>query len=246
MSEQETGVTEPAAGVQEPEGVASPGDTAQSADETKTVPLSVLKSMRDEMKTLKDQNKLYQTQAQNQPQPAQAPQAPQAPVDPLQGMQDDDIVTVADQKKIMSQTKAELQNNFVDLQSKYEALAFMASHPDFNEKKQLVINRAQTDPTFAANLKRELSGSPNAFATLYNYGSILVNTENKVQEKEGDFLSELDQILANQEKPGSPAQVGGDSAAIGGGSKYDNMDISTPDGLAAFEKQIAKVKGLHV
>jgi len=215
------------------EPVAPLAPTPEPEVESRTVPLTVLKQMEEKLKNMTDQNKLYQTQLS---QPRQQPvQQPAQQEDYFTGMSDDDIVTVADQKKLASANRKELQGMVTGMASEVEQLKFAVSHPDYKEvipKLKIVLDQ---DPELSGKILSDIQNSRNPLQTAYNYARLVKDT---AKPAENDFMSELEKIMANENKPSSPASVGSGSAATSGGDKYSSMSD------ADFLKHTLKVKGL--
>lgn len=228
MAEEKTDVTDQA--VADP--TVSGGET-ETPEESRTVPLSVLKQMEQKLKDADGQNKLYQAQLATARQPAK--QEPKQEVDPFAGRPDDDFVSVADQKNMLKLSKKELQDTVGSLAAEVAQLKFAAAHPDYQEVIPKLKETLDADPALAQKIFDDIQNSANPLETAYKYAKLAGGTK---KQKEPDFMSEFEKILANQEKPASPSTVGGGGSM--GGDKYSGMSD------ADFLKKVAQVKGLSV
>lgn len=232
MADEITGVTEPAAEVQTPaEGDTGAVEVPQDG-ENRQVPVSVLNAMREEMKTIKDQNSLYQAQLAKTQEQQQQPQSQPQTNDPLSGREADDLISVADVRKILEANSANSQKHSAALNSQIAKIGFIAEHPDYKDVLNNLKNTMAGNNELANMLNAQIQSSNDPLQTAYAFAKAIgVKTE---QPK--DALSELDKILANQEKPGSPSAVSGGGGSVGAKSKYD---IMTPD---EFEQHLLAIK----
>lgn len=214
MTEEQTGVTDQAAADQ-----ATTGETAGAKVEERTVPLHVLEAVRDENKKLKEQRDQFQQTTQ--PQPAQpAPQQPEAqqPTSPLDGRHPDDLISVADVQKIIEANQASSQAGTGQLQAQLAQVAFMAENPDYKEVLDGLKQQMEASPEFAQLVIPAIQGAQNPRLTAYAIAKghgIKTGVQN-------DPLSELDRIIANQERVGSPNGVTS-SGGVAGGNQWATM-----------------------
>lgn len=237
-----SGVTEQAAAAAN----ADKGETTQHVDNTGSaaddsaqvhVPLRVVTALKDEVKHAKAQAKqlseqlaaFNQQQSVPQPKPSKEPEK-----GPLDGLDDSDIVTVADVKKILKSTSS----NSGALTSKLEHIQFAIDHPDYKEAIGDLGKSLKDDPDLAARIHADIKTSGNPLATAYNYAKLVSRapTQSKTGKTEIDIMVELETILANQNKPGSPAQVQGSG---GGVSKAEKIKAMTPE---EFDRHLDRIK----
>jgi len=240
MAEEQTpGVTDQAAVGQSAEGDTEATSSTEQTGENRQVPVSVLNAMRDELKTVKDQNQLYQTQlAQHQ---GQQPPATQSQAnnneqsnDPLSGREPDDLISVADVQKILAANSANSQKYSATFNAQLAKVGFMAEHPDYKDVLNGLKDTMANNDELATMLNTQIQASTNPLETAYAFAKA-VGVSAKPAEPT-DALSELDRILANQEKPGSPSAVSGGTGAVSSKSKFDNM---SPE---QFEQHLLKIK----
>ena len=201
-------------------GDSGDGSSDQNGGE-QTVPLAALQSVRDENKELRQQvtNVALQLQAmQNQtPQNSDAETAKNGG-GLFEGLEDDDIVTVANMKTAMNGMNNSSNANLLTLQ-------FQMSHPDY----ETVVNKhlpnvLKSDPSLAMAIKS--SSDPVRLA--YTLGKL------DPTFAKGNASNDAQRILDNNKKPSSPS--GGQGANKGFVNKIMNM--SKKD----LEKEIARVK----
>lgn len=168
----------------------------QDAREGKYVPLDVVESMREETRELKEQNQqlLQLILANRQQQPDS-----QQTKDPELSFADDELITGAQLKSILSQYGENFQKSFQQMQDDQrqnfiteQKQSYMNQYPDYNDVVGTVMLEARKDPAIAEILMR----SPNPVAATYRYGKLLrgesisevttvknkVNLENKINK----------------------------------------------------------------
>lgn len=236
MADGKPGVVEQAAAAQ----VADKGDAGQqvekAADEQVNVPLRVVTALKEELKQTKAQAKQFSEQLaafnnQGRQEPAKKEEPAKSPLD---GLEDSDIVTVADVKKILKSTSG--KNGA--LTSKLEHLQFSVDHPDYKEAIGKLGTALKNDPDLAERIHSDIKGSTNPLATAYNYAKLVSKTptQSKAGKSDLDIMDELETIIANQKKPGSPAQVQGGGGAV---SKAEKIKTMTPK---EFDEHLERIK----
>lgn len=218
----------PTEGVVDPQKPAE-GETGQ--EDVKTVPLSVLKKVEAELKKAREVNKTVQ------PAPAAPREAPKRkdPLELLNGREEDDFISVSDVKKILKANQEASGQTSSELAAHLSRLNFAVEHPDYKDKIAQLKPIITQNPELGGLVERAINTSGNALETAYALASVLGAKAEK--QDDGDLLSEIDRILANQEKPGSPASVAGGSG-MDAKNKYATMSDEE------FEQHLLSVKGL--
>ena len=201
--------------------------------------LKVVTTIRDELntskadlKTAQDQLTLYQAQLGNQ-QPAAAPAVPP---DPFDGMKDEDILTVADAKKLkVSQGVADPQ--VAGLQNTVAKLQVQVQDPDYETTIRTYLPAAmRLNPAIAQSIQM----SPNQLLAALNFAKLTpeyLAAQNKgAAPAQDDVSAMLDRIIENAGKPGSPASAGG-AGTVSGGDRF--KDMKQDDFDAHLEKVLA-------
>ena len=225
----DTGAETPAAGDQPAESGETKG--AQGAEATEqdvqaTVPMSVVKALRDEMKGLKESNQtlesqvnLYKTQQQfmQSPQGYEAPaKPPEKPAeDPLNGIGDDDLLTGKQMKNILSGMKQpDMSAALNPINQRLALMEVRAQDPDFeNTIKTYLPEIVNSNPSLMAAIR----GSENPIATALALAKtapayVAAQQQSEGQQPQQGILSEIDKIIENASKPGSASQVTGGGA----------------------------------
>jgi hypothetical protein len=202
------------------------------------VPMKVVKAMRKELKGQKVQiESLQQTGAAAAM--FQPPQQAAAPVDPFKDISDSDVMTGEQVKNAfkvfqdsMTPMMAQLQHNtFATANPGHEETIrtylpeMISANPGIAEQIrnapnqiQAALAMAKLNPKFAAAQTQNLAGAAGA------------------EEGALSPLDEVEKLLANANKPGSPSQLGGAGGAISG--KVSWADASDEE----FEAKLKKVK----
>ena len=203
------------------------GETGQAAvgQDDKMVPLTALEGVRAELKEskeatqqLKGQVELYKANAAHTP--------VQEVTDDLDGLKEDDVVTVADVKRIMGTQTARFEAVANQLRAGQGA-------PDYEQtiEKYLPAVLAE-NPALAAAIKT--SNNPVALALQLSKSSDAYRRDQQEKDlggtKESTIVSEGQQILDNQNKPGAASAGAG---AGGGVSNLDKMLAMTDEELEA-------------
>ena len=184
-------------------------------DEAKTVPLSVVQSVREELKNARDQAALYRRQLELVRNNA----APGPGV--LDGMADDAPLTVGEAKKA-------LQGQAKQIKALASQLSFAAANPGFAKTiKEHLPQVLKSNP----GLMDVIRYSGNPLAAAYSIARLSPSMQGGAQ---GDVASQMQRILANSEKPGSASAAAG-GAGISAASRIAEMS----DGeFAAYKDQV--------
>lgn len=191
------------AGGDTPLARAGADNSADRAEENRAVPVSVLQSVRDELKTARDQATLYRRQLE------MTRTTDLADADPFSGMADETPLTVGQAKKA-------LQGQAGQVNALASQLSFSMANPGFAEtiKKNLpqIINK---NP----GLLQVIRASPNPLAAAYS----IARLTHGVQGATGpDFGAQANRIVENSEKPGSASAASG-GAGISAASRIAKM-----------------------
>lgn len=246
--------TQPAAPAAGSEGTTPSGQPAPAAPaQNVTVPVTVVQALRDELNQAKAQAMQYQQQAEvmranaaawQQNQQYVQPQAPpQQPADPFTGLRDDDVLTVADVKKIVERLPSAAHAPVVDndLRLSVMKLEMAQADPQYETTIRTYLPEVlASDPT----LRTVIAASPNPLKTALTLAranpKYIMARSSQQQSAPGAQLSPLDQlsvILNNLEKPGNPGQFGGASVGAGNAGRYAAMSD------AEFDAHVKSVKG---
>lgn len=213
-------------------GVNNPAAEDDDYEGREHVPVSVVKAIREELKAIKGQSaddraerdRLTQELAVYRAQ-IQAHYAQQAPKeeDPFDGLEDDDVLTVAQLKAIAP--KLAPKKDPLEIESQVRA-----QNPDYDAViKEFLPKLLMTKP----HLKREIESARNPYQLAYDLAS---GTPEYVKNRlQGDHKERLDKAEQNSKKPGSLSQVGQTNKT----RSAEFYDTLTDDDL---EKRIAKVK----
>ena len=228
------------------------------------VPVSVVQGIRTELndqkrlnESLQDQINLYKVNAvtgQQQPGPA-GPAAPQQG-DAFEGMGEDEVLTVADAKKIFGGLGTQLGNTIRDMQmgitnSDYATVVtkhlpnVLKTNPALAQAirtsanpQLLAYTLAKTDPDY---LKEQTGDTiPSGLEAVLNRANVPADMKATIlKEFSGSGESadpNVQKIIENAEKPGSAGAAAGASAGLTGADYYANMSDEE------LEKRIDDVK----
>jgi len=211
-------------------GSAEAQAAAAAAEETTTVPLAALKKLREELQTVKEQNTLYQTQlglARNMPaQPAAQPQTAAQPdqEDFFADMDDDDVMTVADAKKIMKNLPKGGGSEIEQVRGELTKIQLYQQDPDYeNTIRNYLPEVVNSNPAIVQTIQQ----SPNPLLCALTFAKMNPRYQSLNQQQGGaqageTLLDQINRIIENAEKPGSASQVSG-SGAISGASRFKDM-----------------------
>jgi hypothetical protein len=251
----EAGVQAPAAVVQGSDGQATAttetqvATTETQAEETRTIPLTVLTKVRGELSSEKQaraelQQKVEQlTAAQRMMQQGQQPaqQQPAQAVDPLDGLADDEIVSVKDLRKLVQNfnpNKA-VQGAITPLTQTIAKLQAQVQDPNYETTIRTYLpEMLNTNP----GLQDMIKSAPNQIAAMLSIAKMSPRylqaqqqaAQPATEQAAPDALSELQKIIENATKPGSPGSQGG-GGAISGTDRFRKMSD------ADFDQEVARV-----
>jgi hypothetical protein len=218
QNELETGETDPAAG----------GEEGDDQPVTREAFIAMRNDLAGKLDQLKDQNALYKTQL-TVLQGGMGPGKTAADDnDPFSGREDDDVITVAEMRQIISQITSHIGGSLGEAR-------LAANKSDYAEVvKTHLPNYLQSNPEMIQVLRSLPPASRPSLAYLLgtldpNYLA-KKNQANLAHEPSGDAA----RIAANKAKPNMAGKGGG--APLGKASRYESMDD------AELERTIAQVK----
>jgi hypothetical protein len=231
MTDQTGAVETPAAGGNEGEGNAAVN--TEGAKEV-TVPLEVVTKLKDELKSVKgDRDKfsqelnLFKANAQFQPQtqqpPAQKPDETPQKTALFEGLDDDELPNVGELKKVLeglnqrpqpqsdpmvqnlAATVAKIQMRQIDPAFEQTIKTYLPEMINAKPEYQQLLQAQQNDPFGFMETAHTIAKMNPKYQEAQTAGD-------KNDDKTPDPMEQLNQILENANKPGSPAQVGGTNA----------------------------------
>lgn len=230
----------------EQESASQEGEQGQSEEEQQ-VPLSVVQSIRQELQEAKQREAQWQAmyaQIQQQQQPVQ-PQQPQGqqqgPESLLSDYDDDDVITVADMKKVLQQSQLQQPQQPQQFQQPQPVqqpqpglgqpdpreLQMRSMYPDYDQAIQQIPNILQQAP----QLESAIRNSDNPYQTAYLLAK-QIGGQGQAQQSQG--AQNAQQIQQNLQKPGTAGQVSG-GGGISKADYYANMSKEE------FEKRRAQI-----
>lgn len=187
----------------------------EAPQEAKTVPLSVVQSVREELKNARDQAALYRRQldlVRNHP--ASTPGV-------LDGMAEDAPLTVGEARKA-------LQGQAHQIEALASQLSFAVANPGFAKTiKEHLPQVLKSNP----GLMDVIRYSGNPLAAAYSIARLSPSMQGGAQ---GDVASQMQRILANSEKPGSASAAAGGSG-ISAASRIAKMSDAE---FSAYKEQV--------
>lgn len=228
-----------------PDTNAGDGNHAAGGDNSgnQGITVEVVQALRDEIKDLKEastlqteQLRLYQANA-GRGRTGEGSETAKSTVGGglLEGMEDDDVVTVKDVRKAMAGQQDQMKALVVALDTK-------SSYPDFNS----VVNKyapilAKERPDLAAAIRS--SGNPALL--LYESIKLLPQYQKDIAEgqiknadgKDKNLSEEAKKLLENQGKPGAASGAGG-----GGGTGDEGVAFYLNMSEEDLEKKIEETK----
>lgn len=217
LDQLETGELDPAAGGEEDDGPI-----------TREAFIAMRKDLSGKIDQLTDQNSLYKTQLTVLQRGGGSSKAETAEDDPFSGREGDDVVTVAEMRRIIGQLGSQIGGSLGEVR-------VAANKPDYAEVVQNHLpNYLQSNPEFIQIL-RALPPSlrPNLayqLGTLDPKYQARRNQDRLSREDNGDAAK----IAANKRKPNLTGRGGG--SPLSKASHYEGMDD------AELERTIAQVK----
>jgi len=191
-------------------------------------------ALRQEVANLKQQNELLSDQINlyrvNLPR-GTSQEDPEKPKedDLFAGLEEDDVMTVADVKKIVTKSIGSLQGQFKKGLSEVQ---MALSYPDYSQViREHLPNVLKTNPALAQAIRT--SDSPHLIAY------VLARSDPEFVKKSTSDkqTNEAQRIIDNALQTGSASQAGGGGGAQGQAEFYANLSDD------ALEKRIAEVKG---
>lgn len=245
---------QPAAGApggQPPGGVPPAGPPAAPPQEVK-VPVTVVQALRDEVQQAKQRAEQFEQQlniyranmGQGYQQPPQAPpQPPPPPASPFEGMRDDDVLTVADVKKIVERLPSNAHpSSDPELRAMVMKMEVAQADPQYETTIRTYLPEVlAADPT----LRHAIIASPNPLRTALSLSRTSPRFLAARQQAAGGTppgappspMDQLALILQNLDKPGNPGAFGSAPAGGGGPGVYAAMTD------AEFDARVKAVKG---
>lgn len=218
QEEMEAGVTDPAAG----------GEESDEQPITREAFIAMRNDLTGKLEQVRDQNSLYKTQltvlqSGRGPRPTETDDH-----DPFSGREDDDVITVAEMRRIVSQMTSHIGGSL-------EEARLAANKSDYAEVvKNHLPNYLQSNPEMIRVLRSlppvVRPGLAYLFGTLDPNYQAKKNQAKLATETSGDAA----RIAANKAKPNMAGKGGGSPLAKA--SLYESMDD------AELERTIAKVK----
>lgn len=193
------------------------------AQESRQVPLDALQAERAERQKLQDEMRMMKDHLAIMQSTQQRPQEP--PKDELDGLSDDDVLTVGEAKKFISKLNNQYQTNIQELK-------MTQKHPDY---QQVVTKYLPEVLKQNPSLRDTLSKSQDyelAYHLAKNSDSY--NADNKRSKKHAD----AERIVQNANRAGSLSSVG-QTSPISQAKQYKTM--SDED----FKKQVQKNLGFY-
>lgn len=179
----------------EPEAVVQEQSRAEVQSEM--VPVTALQAERQQRQQLQEQNKLLQDHMALMQ--ANSPQQSASKQDEMDGMSDDDVLTVGEAKKFLGK----IQQNY---QTSVEELRVQQKYTDYNDVVSKYLPEVvQNNPA----LKNTLQNDPNRYELAYYLAK---NSDSyRGAKKEAKKSTEAQRIMDNGQRAGSLSAVGSTS-----------------------------------
>lgn len=164
----------------------------QAAPEEEHVPLSALQAERKQRQELQQNMKMMQEHMELM----KANQQPQKQPDPYDNLQDDDVLTVGEAKKFMSQ----IQKNY---SQSVEELKMQQAYPDYAETvKKYLPDVIKENP----ELRNDIENAQNPYKLAYFLAK--KSDQYREQNRETKKSQKAERIMENSQKAGSLSSVG--------------------------------------
>ncbi len=201
--------------------------SGQDQGDQQTVPLDVVKSMREELKEAKERARQAEQYIQ-QMQSSQAQSQQSQSNDPLEGLEDDEFLTAGQARKI-------IQNEQQKTTSAMREVQMRQQYSDYDEViGQYLPNLVQEKPY----LRDAIMSSQDPYSLAYELGKAYKQNKKATDQGGDSGKSELDrQLEQHQQKPGSASQASSQSKSTPGGEDYYS-NLSMDD----LEAEIRKVR----
>jgi hypothetical protein len=208
MSDEQTGVTTPAAEETTPEPVMIPKERLDA------------EIQKTQIANQKAELAVQQAEMFKQQETIRANNQPQVDIRKELGLEDDDIATVAQQKLIDKDNLSQVMGRMNQLESQLGQAAFALQHQDAQEVlngdfKQLI----ESDPTIGT-LVNSLPEDLRVQAA-YQFG--LMSKKVKSASEHREAKTQVDTAIDNATRPLSASAVGGSTSGLSGSTKYQNM-----------------------
>ena len=229
---------------QQPQGQQAQGQQPQGdqgQQDQQQVPVNVVQSIRQELQSLKQQNAYLQQMAMQPQQQPQGQQGPGQQNDPLADYEEDDVITVADMKKLMQQQMAQQPQQPQGQQPGQQP--GQPQHPDMREMQmrsmysdydQIISQQLPTVLQQNPHLESAIRNSSNPYATAYTIAKQMGGQGAPQGQPQGS-PNQAQQVVNNLQKPGTASQASG-GGAISRAGFFAQMDDQT------LEAEIAKAK----
>ncbi len=215
------------------------GDQAGAAgqDDKKVVPLEALQAVREELQEEKARAKVMQqmlaTYAANQ---TGGTQSRKEEDDPLSGMEEDDVLTVKDVRKIVSGLTETIKAQLRPVLQEVGEAKTASMYKDYSEVLEKYLPEVLKDNPA---LVQAIRASENPYATAYALAKLNPKYV-AAQAGSGDGKkSDADKMLENLQKPGTSQQAGQSS---GGLSKADHIAKMTDEEFEAHVQEVLRGK----
>jgi len=150
----------------------APEEVEPLQETSKTVPLQVVESMREQMQEIREHNQqLLQLILSNKQQSGQQEQQQED-----NGLVDDELITGAQLKALLEQQTQMSQQQFNQIQEQQRQVfvdeqkaIYMEKYPDYNDVVATVQAEAQKDPALAEIIMR----AKNPVDAIYKYGKLI-------------------------------------------------------------------------
>lgn len=195
------------------------GQDNQNAAGEQYVPVSVVQSIRSELKDAKERAKQAEQMVQQSSQTGQD----QAAQDPLGDVSDDEFLTAGQARKVLQQQ-----------QQMSREMELRSQTPDYDEVVQNYVPKlVQEKP----HLRDAIASSQDPYSLAYELGKTYKERQTSEGKEDDSGQTELDKHLENvQNKPGSVSQT-----AQGGGAAPQNSGVGLENSVD-LESEIQKVK----
>jgi len=168
---------------------------------------------------------------------------PQQPQDPFANYDDDDVVTVADMKKVLQQQQApsgqqqapQQQGQPQQATGQLDAreLQMQTQYSDYQQEIQKIPTILQQNP----HLESAIRNSENPFMTAYSLAKQFTGAQSGQQQQPGQGNSQqAQQVMDNLNKPQSVSQAGG-GGVISKANYYAQLDDDKLEAAIARAKR---------
>jgi len=180
---------------------------------------------KQEIEQLKQrENLLLQRQQEMLQSPPPAQQAAQ-PANPFEGMDEQDVATVGDFQRVLSQKEQTFNQQMDSVNKQLKLMGYRSQFSDYDNVVQNTLKKAETNPALA----QAIASSSDPHLLAYELGR---------EQAQGNAkkAAEAQRMVENAQKPGSV------SNAPTGGSSLSAVDYIKNLSDSEFEAKIAAVK----